>query len=145
MPWYTTIGACARQLMQASSAKYSFILVKPGNYSMAGCRQCRSSKLGPRRAIVRLSAAVDLFENNNGRRSSPTSDLRPQILPAGQMSLPLWARLTCIRPKRQGKVAGSALHAIRSYQLDTRIGKLQRYISIEDAGRFSPLTSIVAE
>jgi len=66
MPWYTTIGACARQLMQASSVKYSFILVELGIYSMAGCRQCRSSKLGPCRAIVRLSAAVDLFENNNG-------------------------------------------------------------------------------
>ena len=29
MPWYTTIGACARQLMQASSVKYSITLVKP--------------------------------------------------------------------------------------------------------------------
>ena len=67
MPWYTTIGACARQLMQASSVKYSFIPVNAaGNYSMAGCRQCRSSKLGLRRAIVRLSAAVDLLENKNG-------------------------------------------------------------------------------
>lgn len=29
MLWYTTIGACARQLMQASSVKYSITLVKP--------------------------------------------------------------------------------------------------------------------
>jgi hypothetical protein len=47
-------------------------------------------------------------------------------LPAGQMSLPLWARLTCIRPERQGKVTGLALHAIRSHQPDISYRKFTK-------------------